>query len=32
MENGDTVLLSKRRYDAFAKELLRYMKKEGGIL
>lgn len=32
MENGDTVLLAKRRYDAFAKELLRYMKKEGGIL
>lgn len=32
MENGEAVLLAKRRYDAFAKEILQYMKKEGGIL
>lgn len=32
METQDTVLLAKRRYDDFAKALLLYMKKEGGLV
>ncbi|MHC1723294.1 MAG: LytR/AlgR family response regulator transcription factor [Aminipila sp.] len=32
MDNGDTVLLSKRRYDEFSKKFLSYMKKEGGMI
>lgn len=31
METKDTVLLAKRRYDDFARALLTYMKKEGGL-
>ncbi len=32
MDNGDKVLLSKRRYEEFTKRFLSYMKKESGIL
>lgn len=32
LENGETLLLAKRRYEAFQKEILAYMKKAGGIL
>lgn len=32
MDNGDTVLLSKRRYEEFTKKFLSYMKKEGGMI
>jgi len=32
MDNGDRVLLSKRKYDEFTKTFLAYIKKEGGIL
>ena len=32
MDNGDRVLLSKRKYDEFTKTFLVYIKKEGGIL
>lgn len=32
MENGDVVLLARRRYDDFAREIMNFMKREGGIL
>ena len=32
MENGDVGLLARRRYDDFAREILKFMKREGGIL
>jgi len=32
MDNGDRVLLSKRKFDEFTKTFLAYIKKEGGIL
>lgn len=31
LENGEKIAVSKRRYDAFCKELLDYMKKSGGM-
>lgn len=32
MDNGDRVLLSKRRYKEFTEALLKYLKKEGGMI
>lgn len=32
LENGETILLAKRRYEAFQKVILSYMKRKGGIL
>lgn len=32
LENGETIVIAKRRYDKFVQELLRVMRKNGGIL
>lgn len=32
LDNGDKIMLAKRRYDDFAKEVLSYMRKSGGIM
>lgn len=32
LDNGEKIMIAKRRYEAFTKELLVYMKKSGGIL
>ena len=32
LENGEKVMLAKRRYEAFCQEILKYMRKSGGII
>ena len=32
LDNGDRILIAKRRYEAFCQEILAYMRKNGGIV
>ncbi|MDE7433310.1 MAG: LytTR family transcriptional regulator, partial [Lachnospiraceae bacterium] len=32
LENGEKILIAKRRYEEFCKEILRFMRKNGGII
>ena len=32
LDNGERILIARRRYEAFGQEMLAYMRKNGGIL
>ncbi|MDE7206483.1 MAG: LytTR family DNA-binding domain-containing protein, partial [Lachnospiraceae bacterium] len=32
LDNGEKIVIAKRRYDAFCKEILAYMRKNGGLI